>query len=333
LRNISGLHIVRKRLKSGDVYYVYARRGGPLIHRQEGVRPAVTEPLLAKAQAAIGFVAPDALDRILDAYRASPEFASKAPATQREYRHRLNQISRQFGRVPTRLVHHPDFKAAVMRWRAEMAHTPRAADRAVGMLHTVLHWAKVNGFLTGDNPLAEIPKLHKANRANLIWEDRHWKAVEDCPGYIRRVLTLGSLTGLRISDLLRLAWEDVQDGYIALATGKSRGQTEAFVPLHEDLERFLTGPGRGPILRNSYGRPWTVDGWQSSWRKAQPEGFDRHVHDLRGTFATRLMIAGFSDVEIAAWMGWRAEQVAAIRARYVDRGRVARAMAERFKRP
>jgi integrase len=73
-----------------------------------------------------------------------------------------------------------------------------------------------------------------------------------------------------------------------------------------------------------------MEGWKSAWGRAQPEGFDRHVHDLRGTFATRLMAAGFSDTEIALVMGWRAERIAAIRMRYVDRGRVARALAGRF---
>jgi integrase len=142
-------------------------------------------------------------------------------------------------------------------------------------------------------------------------------------------LLLGSLTGLRIGDLLRLAWEDVQPGYIALVTEKTGA--EAIIPLHPDLARFLTGPGRGAVLRNTLGEPWTTEGWKSAWGRAKPPGFDRKVHDPRGTFATRLMVAGFSDTEIAVVMGWRAERIAMIRARYVDRGRVARAMAERFK--
>lgn len=184
--------------------------------------------------------------------------------------------------------------------------------------------------MVASNPALGIRKLHKVNRADLIWEERHWKAVEDCPGHIKRVLTLASLTGLRVSDLLRVRWEDVEEDCIVLSTGKSRGQTEAVIPLHAELQRFLTGPGTGVILRNSRGEPWTPDGWQSSWRKAQPEGFDRHLHDIRGTFATRLMIAGFTDGQIAVVLGWGAERVAAIRARYVDRSRVARALARQM---
>jgi integrase len=180
----------------------------------------------------------------------------------------------------------------------------------------------------GENPAADIPRLHKANRADLIWEQRHWDAVASAPGYIYRALLLGSLTGLRLGDLLRLAWEDIEDGYIALRTAKTGG--EAIIPLHPDLARFLTGPGRGAILRNTRGQPWTLDGFETSWRKARPVGFDRRLHDLRGTFATRLMIAGFSDAEIAIVLGWETKRISALRARYVDRSRVAKAMAARF---
>lgn len=326
MRTTSGLHIVRRRLAGGDRWYVYAYRGGPLVLQQDGPRPEVTPDLLSKAVSAKPVRHGEGtLAEILAQYRASPQFDAKAPATQREYRSRLDQIEAQFGRVPIRLI--PKIRGEVIKWRDSMAHTPRAADRCVGMLQTVLTWAEDREMIER-NPLAKIGKLHRVNRADLIWEPQHWKAVEQCPGYIRRVLTLGSLTGLRIGDLLRLAWEDLQPGYIALRTRKTGG--EAIIPLYPELARFFTGPGKGIVLRNVWGKPWTVDGWQTSWRKAQPKGFDRHVHDLRGTFATRLMVAGFSDTEIAMVMGWRAERIAAIRMRYVDRGRVARALAERF---
>lgn len=333
MRTTSGLHIVRRRRAEGDRWYVYAHRGGPLIAQQDGARPELTEALIQKARGAARQDRSDTLSAIVAAYRASPQFAAKAPKTQADYRQRLDQIEHKFGRVPTRLI--PKLRGEVIKWRDEMADTPRAADRCVGMLQTVLTWAE-DRELIERNPLHKIGKLHKVNRADMIWEDRHWEAVNALdskgnpvvPGYVRRVLTLGALTGLRIGDLLRLAWEDLQPGYIALRTRKTGG--EAIIPLHPELARFFTGPGRGIVLRNTRGEPWTLEGWKSAWGRAQPKGFDRHVHDLRGTFATRLMAAGFSDTEIALVMGWRAERIAAIRMRYVDRSRVAKALAERF---
>lgn len=325
MRTTSGLHIVRRKRAEGDRWYVYAHRGGPLIAQQDGARPEATEALIQKARGATRQDRADTLSAVVAAYRASPQFDAKAPATKADYRQRLDQIDERFGRVPIRLI--PKLRGEVIKWRDEMSDTPRAADRCVGMLATVLSWAEDREMIER-NPLARIAKLHKANRADLIWEPHHWEAVKDAPGYVRRVLVLGSLTGLRIGDSLRLAWEDLQPGYIALKTRKTGG--EAIIPLHPELARFLTGPGQGAVLRDTRGKAWTLEGWKSAWGRTQPEGFDRHVHDLRGTFATRLMAAGFTDTEIALVMGWRAERIAAIRMRYVDRGRVARALAERF---
>lgn len=317
---------MRKRLKSGDRWYCYAWRGGPLIHKQDGRKPAITRELLDKAYAARAQGRPrNNLDTLVDAYRASPDFAAKAANTQREYRLRLDQISHRMGRVP--IARAPELRGEIIRWRDELAETPRAADRVVGMLHTLFAWA-MDRNLVRDNPAKDIRHLHKVNRADLIWEQRHWDAVQGVPGYIRRVLVLGSLTGLRLGDLLALQWEYVTPSFIAVETQKTGGM--ATIPLHDELRRFLVGPGRGPILRNSRCEQWTPDGFQSSWGRVKPAGFDRKTHDLRGTFATRLMVAGFTDPQIAAVMGWSAERIGSIRARYVDRARVAREMANRL---
>lgn len=325
----TGLHIVRKRTRSGDRYYVYAYRGGPCIHTQDEHKPAITPALLAKAfEERRHKGQPDRFDNVLDAYRASPEFAAKAETTKREYRHRLDQISARFGNVPMRFFNGHEIRREIVLWRDELADTPRAADRAVGMLATVLQWAMDRTDIR-HNAAAGIAHLHKVNRADLIWEERHWQAVKGVPAHIHRALVLASLTGLRQGDLLALEWGQVHPSYIATVTRKRGG--EAVIPLYPELARFFTGPpGKGAILRNWAGEPWTASGFQSSWRTAKPEGFDRRFHDLRGTFVTRLCVEGFSDSEIADMIGWTAERVATIRARYVNRERVAKARAERF---
>lgn len=325
-----GLHIVRKRVKSGERHYVYAFRGGPCIHIQDGPRPAITPEILARAFEERKHQGdPEALDRVIDAYRESPAFAKLRPSTQADYRTWLNRISDKFGQVPMRFFNGEKIKPEIYAWRDDLAETPRAADRAVGMLATLLSWAMERGIVK-QNAAAGIKHLHKVNRADLVWELRHWKAVEKVPRQVHRVLVLASLTGLRQSDLLALQWEQIGPDYIATTTQKTGG--EAVIPMHAELQRFLWGPGKGAVLRNSLAEPWTVSGFKSSWQKAKPAGFDRTFHDLRGTFATRLVMAGFTDAETADVMGWTAERVASIRLRYVDRNRVTKALAERLRK-
>ena len=68
------------------------------------------------------------------------------------------------------------------------------------------------------------------------------------------------------------------------------------------------------ILVNTEQRPWTEDGFYSSWRKACARAGVVNVtfHDLRGTAVTRLALVGCTEAEIAAITGHTLRDVAAI---------------------
>jgi len=55
------------------------------------------------------------------------------------------------------------------------------------------------------------------------------------------------------------------------------------------------------------------------------------MHDLRGTYCTKLILAGLSNQEVADIMAWSPEQIAGIRRTYVDQGQVNVAIAERLR--
>lgn len=269
----------------------------------------------------------DNIDALLDAYRASPAFNDRADATRRDYRLWLDRISLRFGKVPLAMI--GDLRPEILLWRDEMADTPRAADRSVKTLQTVLRWGIDRG-LVNHNPARDLKSLHKVNRADMIWEDRHWQAVKDVPAPVHRVLRLGSLTGLRQSDLLALSWENIGRHDIEVTAQKTKARV--VIPLHPELKAELGKRGKGAVLRNASGNAWTPSGFRTSWQRSRPKGFDRTFHDLRGTFVTKLASIGFSDQELSYITGWETEKVAAIRQRYVDRARVARKMARRIGR-
>ncbi|WP_227711023.1 site-specific integrase [Novosphingobium ovatum] len=66
------------------------------------------------------------------------------------------------------------------------------------------------------------------------------------------------------------------------------------------------------------------------FQKAKPDGFDRTMHDLRGTYATWLAMRGLTDEEIARTIGWTAKRISEIRSRYVDEAGVIVSMLERL---
>jgi integrase len=153
-----------------------------------------------------------------------------------------------------------------------------------------------------------------------------------CSIEMAQAVDIASHTGLRLGDLLRLSWSHVGEDAIVIATGKSKHRREAVIPLYDDLKHVLGAiPKRSTIiLTNSRHRPWTLDGFGSSFNKAKINagllGRDLHFHDLRGTAATRFYVAGLPERVIAEIMGWEEEHVARIIRRYVDRSAATKAI-------
>ena len=88
------------------------------------------------------------------------------------------------------------------------------------------------------------------------------------------------------------------------------------MPAGAPLRALLdTAERRGPlILTNTLSRPWTSDGFRTSWAKAcERAGISGLTfHDLRGTAVVRLAIAGASVPQIAAVTGHSLKDVEAI---------------------
>lgn len=333
-RILTGLHVVKKRLASGIVRWnVYAWRGGPCIHRQDGARPIITPAMLSQAMAAradaSGKGQGDTFGAIIAAYRASPEFERLAESTRRDYSRILDRIDDQFGAAPIAAFEDRRMRREIIEWRDGWRSQPRTADKATVTMATVLGWA-VNSALLSVNVAAGINHLHSADKSDEIWEPRHWEALADAPTHLLQALRLASMTGLRLGDLVRLDWSQVGEKAIILTTRKRKGR--AVIPVVPELRAFLDKIERrsGAVLRNSRGQPWTESGLGTVFQRSKPEGFDRTIHDLRGTYVTWLAMRGLTDDEIARVVGWTSQRIAGVRARYVDEARVIVSLVDRL---
>jgi integrase len=177
------------------------------------------------------------------------------------------------------------------------------------------------------NPCEGIKRLYRGDRSEIIWTTSDLAALKKtCSVEISHAVDLAPHTGLRLSDVLRLSWSHVGEDAISLATGKSRGRREAIIPLYDDLRDVLARIPKvaTTILTNSKRRPWTSDGFGSSFHSAKKEAGladkDLHFHDLRGTAATNFYIAGLSIRVIAEMLAWSEDEVERIIRRYVARG-------------
>lgn len=362
-RIVTGVHVVRKpNRKTGlDTWHIYAWRGGPSIHKCSGQRPVIGPELLSLALAAQANATGrngrvETLDDVIDEYRTSPEFAGLADSTRSDYRMWLDRISSRFGAAPIGAFNDQRMRREVIAWRDGWAHQPRSADRASMMMATLLGWAMERAIVT-INVAARIPQMHRVNKADQIWEARHWQALAEAkdkdgnpaiPDHLMDVIRLARLTGLRLGDLVRLSWEQVGEKAIVIEKTRKR-KKRAVIPILPELRQLLqrleaeipkerdergkrTGAQlrTGPVLRNTRGEGWGESGVKSVWQRVKPEGFDRVLHDLRGTYVTFLAQQRLTDQEISRVVGWTTQRIGEIRARYVDEERVIVSLVDRL---
>ena len=361
---IAGLHFVRVSRPGKPLrWYVYAYRGGPCILKLDSptkpkIRPEQLESLL-EATRKPASVLRDVVRmwRGGNGLRPSPEWTGLADTTQDTWGSQLNAIERKWGDIGLSVWNDARMVAKVVAWRDSRSDTPRAADNGVLVLRELLDFARLRALVTV-NVAAGIPTLYRGgNRETIIWTRDNITTFEKANADYQQVidgLWLDSFTGLRCADLVSLKFPEIGDVAIQKTAAKvSRGRRRIVtVPIVPGLRELLVilrtryrKPGVNTVLVNSFGEPWTSGGFTKRFMEArdragiiepgQPEfGIaerKKHLHDVRGTFATKLIIAGLTDREVADIMGWSPERVATIRRLYVDQARVVVAIGERIK--
>lgn len=193
----------------------------------------------------------------------------------------------------------------VEKWRTERLRAgtkPTTLNRDVTALKAALSKAVEWGHLK-EHPLASIKPLKTDSAAKVRFltdeEERRLRSALDSRPLLRVLVLLALNTGLRRGELFNLRWEDVDlaRGFVTVAgTGAKSGRTR-HVPLNAEARRVLEGwrhatGGEGLVFPSRAGGTMTnvKRSWGSALREAQISGF--RFHDLRHTFASRLVMQG-----------------------------------------
>jgi integrase len=346
---LRGVHRIRKALKDGSLAeYWYAWRGGPSILACSAPTSAALRREVARAAPGAAarleaHLRPKAQDGLLSglihAYLHSPEFAAKAPRTQSDRTRHLAVVKDGLGTMPVVGLAATGARNEILKWRAGFSKTPRTADHYIEALAACLSWARKDRGLIAADPLAQWPRLYSVDRADIIWEPAELAALCAAAGpEVSRAIHVAAYSGLRLSDLLRLTWFQVEEASIYTVTAKRR--RGALIPLTPALKEAL-GPrpaaSDGWVLLDPRGHAWKASTLAKHFRAARRAAAAQHLqcatkrwHDFRGTFVTHAARTGFSPAEIAMMVGWKMEDVERIILRYVTREAIAQAAISRF---
>ncbi len=338
MAGVEGIHYVRRRLASGAVrWHVYAWRGGPKVMTADGlVKPSLTsEALAAIVKAHENRTEPrrDTFDGLVAAYLGSAEFARLAETTRRQWRTWADRARLEFGHAPLKLFSDPRMRGTILEWRDKWANAPRSADYAMQVLSRILSWGLQRGWIM-HNPAAGMPTLYRSDRSDIIWEDHEIDVVAaEMHPHAARAFRLAAWTGLPRSDLVSLRWDDIGDLYIGGRRGKTK--VERCIPIFDETRELLEGFPKCAItvVTNNRGRPFSARGFSASFEKAKAAAGvrGRTLHDLRGTFATRLMRKGFEDRVIDEILAWETGRSVRIRRKYITRKAVVISAIERMR--
>lgn len=347
LAKLKGIHRVRRALANGETrFHYYAWRGGPSfwISAKPVVDPAPEEFVAAFEIARGSRLAPaatarDTVESLIRKFRAA-RFEQLSRSSRLGYEDGFEAIRKRFASAEIGFFEEKLMRGKVKDWHRSFAATPRAADMRLGTLVALMNFAVDEGLIAA-HALGGIERLHEANRAHIIWDPGEIELfAKDAPFPLFLALHFLRLTGLRRGDALRIQLSADKGSHLEWTTSK----TESFVviPVVQELRAMLDIAARHrarkkvaatTILFNHLGRPWTPDGFSSSFDKRRDElGIEKRMHDLRGTAATGFMQAGLTDEEVADILGWKTADIAAIRKRYVARGAIVQAAIARLER-
>ncbi len=204
--------------------------------------------------------------------------------------------------------------------------SPATVNRHLALLKTTFNRAVRGGKATG-NPTLGVKLLKENNiRVRCLSTEEERKLLGVLPAYLQPLVVVAAHTGMRRSELLGLRWEDI-DFYtktIHVRQGKS-GEGRR-VPMNQVVEEALRalrqqrireghekGDGRellSPYVFCTLGGGYLSNlsrDWYPALRRAGIQ--DLRFHDLRHTFASRLVMAGVDLYTVKELLGHKTTQM------------------------
>lgn len=311
LVKIKGIHKVKMKLADGSTQtYYYAWRGGPKMKAKPHTEAFSLEH--ARLKEVAKNVVSDTLKTIIDHFTGSedarnPDFTRLAQKTQDDHLYAHKLILKEWPELPLRFTQARGFKADIRKWHRSFKENPRKADKLLFSLSKVFSYA-IADELIDKNPCTGIGRLYDGSRREMVWSAEHIATCrKELPAWLLLPFEIALLTCQRQGDILAMSWKDYDGTYMHIRQSKTGARVK--VKVHSRLKALLDPMDKNTlrICLNSRKRPWTKDGFKTSWGKAlasdeiKIEGVT--FHDLRGTFITERFREGASIEDISLISG------------------------------
>ncbi len=161
------------------------------------------------------------------------------------------------------------------------------------------------------NPMHKIslePAHNQVDRWLMAHEED--RLIDASPVWLREILTFALNTGMRQGEILALQWQDVDFYRGILVVMKSKNHERRTIPLNNMVftllsEKKSAGRSDGPVFVTGRGNPLQVRYLARTFTKARNRAglLDFRFHDLRHTFASRLVQRGIDLYKVQRLLG------------------------------
>jgi integrase len=165
--------------------------------------------------------------------------------------------------------------------------------------------------LIATNPVKKVKLFpEKQEKLRVISETEFKELYTAASPHFRPILLCAYQTGMRKGELARLKWEDVnfKDGYIYIK--ETKNNESRVVPISDNLKVSLLNSKKKATSDHVFTTQEGISySSESAWKRAWSTALRRsriekcRFHDLRHSFATRLVMAGVDIVTVQELMG------------------------------
>ena len=237
------------------------------------------------------------------------DFGGWSPNTWRGLSGMLRKLDDEFGDQPLESITTRQIERYLTRRRNVDGIATATTNRYLATLKTLFRTA-CNWDYLAENPASRLTMLKEQSRVPDALSDTELDAlIAECPQRTRQVVILAADTGMRRSELQRLAWRDVDFEVGTLTVRQSKNRDYRVVPMTDRvrsllmrLKPALTQPEQPVIAFGDIKRSLHSAGVRANVGHV-------HTHQLRHTFATRLRDRGVPLDRIMELMGHRSYQM------------------------
>ncbi|MEY4527533.1 MAG: hypothetical protein RL768_1252 [Nitrospirota bacterium] len=304
-------------VKRGDVWWMYFTYQGQQVRKSTGTAERrLADAILSKVKVQIiegqyfekAVAQSHTFTELMDRYEQEHVL--------RKLRHRgvkgyMNNLRAFFGdRTLADIT--PKLIVAYKNKRYEDGKAPATINRELANLKKAFNLALREWEWCHQNPVSRV-SMEKENNKRDRWlsEEEESQLLTACAPWLHDLVTFALHTGMRMGEILELTWRGVDFTRRTVTVMRSKNGERRTIPVNETVLRVLKEKAKVRSLASDLVfcskafTPMESGHLRRSFRlalsKAKIEEF--HFHDLRHTFATRLVQAGIDLYKVQQLLG------------------------------